>query len=56
MSGGSSYFATILSLKFKDLYDFDISYAWLVRDKGMGGVVFRMRDEYNYYYFGLSTE
>jgi len=56
MDRGNYGFATLIALKYKDYYDKTISFAWLTRDEGLSGAVFRMRDEYNFYYFGLNKD
>jgi len=45
-----------LALKYKEFFDKDINFAWLTRDDGESGCVFRMRNEYNFYFFGLSKK
>jgi len=44
MESGEHAYATILALKYKDYYDKDLSFAWLTRDDGESGCVFRMRN------------
>jgi len=44
---------TINVLKGKEFWDFKYHFAFLLKDKGTVGAVFRYEDTFNTYYLGL---
>lgn len=46
--------ATIIHHKFKNWWDSKVHFAFLIKDTGFGGLVFRYKDAFNYYYLRIS--
>jgi len=41
-------------MKFKEFFDFKVHFAWMARNEGHSGFVFRYKDMFNYYYIAFS--
>ena len=56
MSDSERSHATIVTLRYKEVYDGKFSARVLTRDDGILGMVFRVKDPFNYYVFEMIRE